>query len=286
MRATPTASAVAFALVAVAALVPRPAKADDLRLSWRAPDGCPSEAEVLRAAVRHVSASTPGQVLEAEARIPQVEQRWTLTVRTSRAGEVADERHLDATTCAELADATAVILAMARSLRPNARRLRPSPRTTRIRRRRPWLAKPTSSAIDLQRRVRRVRRPTRWLPARRSWRTAPCCLRRRLAGEPPSRRPRVDGAQSSPPRTSPIHRRPPEPPPQARPCRSSSARPRVLGPREHLRRDVVVRRRRSRARARAGLRSLDELRRERRMDHCDRRCADARSARRARRAPW
>lgn len=106
MRAIP-------ALLAVAAtLVAREATAEDLRLSWHAPPGCPTERQVRDAALRTVPSEAPREHLDAEVEVERGE-RWTVTIRTKRAGIAAAERRLDATSCEALADATAVILALA-----------------------------------------------------------------------------------------------------------------------------------------------------------------------------
>lgn len=107
MRAIPLLGALALVLASREA-----AAGDDLRLSWRAPEGCPSEAHVREATLRAAPEGGAREPLDAEVSVDHGE-RWTVTIRAARAGVVAAERHLDASSCQTLADATAVILAMA-----------------------------------------------------------------------------------------------------------------------------------------------------------------------------
>jgi hypothetical protein len=104
--------AISVLVVVASALVAREAAAEDLHLSWSAPEGCPSEHQVREAALRAASTETPRDALDAQALVDRGE-RWTVTIRMKRAGLVAAERHLEATSCGALADATSVILAMA-----------------------------------------------------------------------------------------------------------------------------------------------------------------------------
>lgn len=99
-----------LAALAVALAAPR-AWAGELHLSWRAPDGCPSQKQVHDAAVRSAEASS-GEALDADARVEHGD-RWSVTIRTTRSGSAAAERRLEAASCGALADATAVILATA-----------------------------------------------------------------------------------------------------------------------------------------------------------------------------
>ena len=105
MRAIP----VALALVAM--LVAKRAAAEDLRLAWRAPAGCPSGERVREAALKSAGKGAL-EPLEAEARVERGE-KWKVTIRTSRNGTAAEERTIEGASCAALADATAVILAIA-----------------------------------------------------------------------------------------------------------------------------------------------------------------------------
>lgn len=110
----------ALAITAVVAALPASARADvddvdGLRLAWTAPPGCPSSAEVRAATLRGVEArDASGGVLEAEARVERREDGvgWRVRLRT-RQGASTGERAIEAATCGALADATAVILALA-----------------------------------------------------------------------------------------------------------------------------------------------------------------------------
>lgn len=95
------------------ALAPRAARAD-LHISWRAPQGCPSEGNVREATLRTSGAGSEdrGDRIEAEITVDRLDDRWTATIHTKRAGVSAEERKLEATSCQGLADATAVIVAM------------------------------------------------------------------------------------------------------------------------------------------------------------------------------
>lgn len=98
-----------FALIATSLVASRADAADLLRLSWDAPAGCPSGESVRTAAVRNAPSSAVP--LEADAIVAHRE-RWTVTLRTRRA-EGSGERVLEASSCSALADATALILALA-----------------------------------------------------------------------------------------------------------------------------------------------------------------------------
>jgi hypothetical protein len=100
---------VACACAGVAIATPASAE-EPLRLSWRAPAECPSADAVRGAALRNARGAR-GAPLEADAVVERGE-RWTVTLRTRRGASIG-ERRLDAASCAALADATAVILALA-----------------------------------------------------------------------------------------------------------------------------------------------------------------------------
>ena len=103
--------AISAAVALVALLAARRAAAEDLRLTWKAPAGCPSVERVREAALK--SAGRGGlEPLEADARVEQGE-RWKVTIRSSRNGTAAEERTVEGASCAAVADATAVILAIA-----------------------------------------------------------------------------------------------------------------------------------------------------------------------------
>lgn len=91
----------------------RAASAGELELTWTAPPGCPTSSD-LRDAILRSSNGESRERVEAVARVERTEpQRWSVTVQTTRAGVASAERRLEATSCRALADATAVILALA-----------------------------------------------------------------------------------------------------------------------------------------------------------------------------
>ncbi|MBN9162616.1 MAG: hypothetical protein BGO98_21285 [Myxococcales bacterium 68-20] len=101
--------------VAVALLATRDASADDtLRLTWKAPAGCPSIDDVRAATLREVDARAANSgVLEADAYVEQREATsWAVRLRTRR-GMATGEREIEAETCDGVAQATAVVLALA-----------------------------------------------------------------------------------------------------------------------------------------------------------------------------
>ena len=103
--------AISLAVALVAVLVAKRAAAEDLRLLWWAPAGCPTREHVRDAALK--SAGKGGvEPLDAEVRIEQGE-RWRVTIRSSRNGTAAEERTVEGASCAAVADATSDILAIA-----------------------------------------------------------------------------------------------------------------------------------------------------------------------------
>jgi hypothetical protein len=108
-----------FALLGSLALValvawPRAGQAMELELTWNAPVGCPSGAEVQREFERLTKVppgTTPVQ-LAAEARIEQSGGVWLLHLTTVRNG-LPGEREIEAGSCASLAHAAALVLALA-----------------------------------------------------------------------------------------------------------------------------------------------------------------------------
>lgn len=93
--------------------------ADDggaLRLTWTAPSAtCPSGEDVRSATLRNAKVATvqPGDALEADARVDQLKDTsWRVRLRTRRGGNVG-EREIVAASCSGVADATAVVLALA-----------------------------------------------------------------------------------------------------------------------------------------------------------------------------
>ena len=108
--------AVCLSWVVVPALVAwvSPAWADDLTLSWKAPAGCPSGDQVKARALEGTAKASKTDALTADATVESsAADRWHVTLTTKRAGVTSDARRLEARSCAALADATAVILAMA-----------------------------------------------------------------------------------------------------------------------------------------------------------------------------
>lgn len=90
------------------------AQDEGLRLAWSAPAGCPTRDEVRTATLRGVDRGKmlPG-TLNAEASVEQLgPQSWRVRLRTRR-GDQAGEREIEGPTCAGVADATAVVLALA-----------------------------------------------------------------------------------------------------------------------------------------------------------------------------
>lgn len=109
-------------------LISKPASAEEsFRLTWSAPAGCPTPEEVRSATLRNVDAKSAKQaaegILEAEARVEKMSvqptslsssppESWRVRLRTRR-GASTGEREIEASTCRGVADATAVILALA-----------------------------------------------------------------------------------------------------------------------------------------------------------------------------
>lgn len=108
---------IAAACLAGGILLAAPARAEApaLKLTWRAPAGCPSSDAVRDAATRTASdRAAKASSLEADARVERLERagRWRVTLRTRR-GDATGERSIEAASCSALADATAVVLALA-----------------------------------------------------------------------------------------------------------------------------------------------------------------------------
>jgi len=86
----------------------------DLALSWSAPAGCPSGEQVKARALEGTAKASKVDALAADAKVESsAADRWHVTLTTKRGGVTSDARRLEARSCAALADATAVILAMA-----------------------------------------------------------------------------------------------------------------------------------------------------------------------------
>ena len=88
------------------------ASAAELRFSWTAPADCPSSEAVASRVARPEKATAKDEPLEAEGTVERKDERFRLTLRTKR-GDARGERTLEAATCEGLADATAVVLAVA-----------------------------------------------------------------------------------------------------------------------------------------------------------------------------
>jgi len=84
-----------------------------LTLSWRAPAGCPQQAEV-RDRIRTVTgpAGTNETALQAEGTITQIDSRRYHLKLITRSGNLVGERNLDATSCQNLTGAAAVSIAL------------------------------------------------------------------------------------------------------------------------------------------------------------------------------
>ncbi len=83
-----------------------------LVLSWTAPDGCPGQAAVAGDVQSRLGGATTGRAVAARAVVTQVRRRlWRVVLDTQQdAGE--GRRVIEAATCAELASATALVLAL------------------------------------------------------------------------------------------------------------------------------------------------------------------------------
>ena len=103
-------------------LLPRAALAQDaLALVWSAPPSCPSRDEVVaRVARLRPNLTRAASGLRATATVtPAPRGRWRVRLRTEVHGDVG-ERSLEGRTCALIADATAVVLALASDALPDA----------------------------------------------------------------------------------------------------------------------------------------------------------------------
>jgi hypothetical protein len=115
--ASATLTAFAFAL---ALALPRAAAGEPVprvALAWRAPEGCGDAAGVRFDVERLVRGSPPGPRIEAEAEVTRDGDAVHVLLRTRSAG-VDGERRVEAASCAQVASATAVILAL--MIDPNA----------------------------------------------------------------------------------------------------------------------------------------------------------------------
>ncbi|HVU50503.1 MAG TPA: hypothetical protein VHL80_07435, partial [Polyangia bacterium] len=120
VRAARPAAFVGSLLVVVAAAPPARA-ALPLTLTWVAPTGCPTAADV-RGEVERLVRFPHGQepkALVAEGRVEDRDGRWRLRLHTERDG-VPGERELEADSCASLAHAATLVMALAFGVGENA----------------------------------------------------------------------------------------------------------------------------------------------------------------------
>jgi hypothetical protein len=106
-------AALAASLIALGAAAPARA-ALPLTLTWLGPTGCPTAADV-RAEVERLVRFPRGQepsALVADGRVENSDGRWRLRLHTERDG-VEGERELEADSCASLAHAATLVIALA-----------------------------------------------------------------------------------------------------------------------------------------------------------------------------
>ncbi len=109
-------------LLALALSFPRVAQAQDaLDLNWTAPAGCPTRGDVVAIATRlRPALDVDHSDLRTDATVtPAPRSRWRVRIRTE-AGAGVGVRVLEARTCAQLAEATAVVIALAFDTLPDA----------------------------------------------------------------------------------------------------------------------------------------------------------------------
>jgi hypothetical protein len=105
--------AVAAASLACAFFLAHGALADgSLTLEWRAPAECPDGKTVEREVSRLLGGAPAARPFTAVAEVTHEDARWRVQLRTQSAENVGD-RAIESETCGELADATALVLAMA-----------------------------------------------------------------------------------------------------------------------------------------------------------------------------
>jgi hypothetical protein len=108
--------AVLAAAAVAGSLIGRPARGQapvPLDLSWSAPPGCPGEGSVGGAVARLLEGSSQsGSRVRVDAVVTQRAGGWTLTLTTTRDGAVG-HRAMKADSCAAVADAAALIIALA-----------------------------------------------------------------------------------------------------------------------------------------------------------------------------
>ncbi len=105
--------AVAAAALAFAFFLAQGALADgSFTLDWRAPAECPDGKTVEREVSRLLGGAPAAVPIAAVAEVTHEEARWRVQLRTQSAENTGD-RAIESDTCRELADATALVLAMA-----------------------------------------------------------------------------------------------------------------------------------------------------------------------------
>jgi hypothetical protein len=109
-RARAVIAALAFALLALASAEAR-AEPGRVALVWRAPEGCGDGAAVTADVERLVRGSESTERVEAEAEVIAADGAYRVRLRTRARGEIG-ERVVAAASCAQVASATAVILAL------------------------------------------------------------------------------------------------------------------------------------------------------------------------------
>src|SRR5580658_1472911 len=92
---------------------PRALAADSaLTLTWDAPPECPSEGDVVADVQRRLGASVSGKMVVAHAKVSRRrDSTWRVVLVATQDG-AKGQRTLDAPTCAAVASATALILAL------------------------------------------------------------------------------------------------------------------------------------------------------------------------------
>ena len=114
MRGLPARGPACLAAVLIVACTAEARAALPLTLTWDAPASCPSINDV-RAEVERLVRFPPGQVppaLAAQAHVETRDGRWHLWLRTERDG-LPGERELEADSCASLAHAATLVMALA-----------------------------------------------------------------------------------------------------------------------------------------------------------------------------
>lgn len=105
-------AAAAISSACIALLASRLAHASGpLELRWDAPAECPSESEVRAAVLQRLGASVEYKPISAHAVVHKDGDGWKISLTTEQSGETG-ERSLEGRTCAAVAAATSVILAL------------------------------------------------------------------------------------------------------------------------------------------------------------------------------